>query len=140
MEFIKLSSGLTVAIYADEGHSQQQFVEDHFSPKQSNNGVREVDIEQATSATTQQRSYWRQDHEKVTSSNQQSSLYPTDDGVYDLCTFLRFAIKCLTCLEYIHKHNVVHGEIRLNAFQWNGSDDGPVKLWNFGSGSKSLER
>ena len=140
VEFINLSSGLTVAIYADEGYSQQQFVEDHCSSKQSNNGVSEVDIKQATSATSQPRSYWRRDHEKVTSNNQRSSMYPTDDRVYDLCTFLRFAIKCLTCLEYIHKHNVVHGEIRLNAFQWNGTDDGPVKLWNIGSGSKSLER
>ncbi|KAI9245236.1 hypothetical protein BDA99DRAFT_576957 [Phascolomyces articulosus] len=57
----------------------------------------------------------------------------------DLGTFLRFAIKCLSCLEYIHKHNAVHGEIRPSAFQWNGEDDGPVKLWNFDSGSKSLE-
>ncbi|KAI9245223.1 hypothetical protein BDA99DRAFT_565955 [Phascolomyces articulosus] len=57
----------------------------------------------------------------------------------DLGTFLRFAIKCLSCLEYIHKYNVVHGEIRPGAFQWNGEFDGPVKLWCFGSGSKSLE-
>ncbi|KAI9245237.1 hypothetical protein BDA99DRAFT_290142 [Phascolomyces articulosus] len=57
----------------------------------------------------------------------------------DLGTFLRFAIKCLSCLEYIHKHNVVHGEIRPSAFQWNGEEDGPVKLWNFDSGTKSLE-
>ncbi|KAI9245245.1 hypothetical protein BDA99DRAFT_448024 [Phascolomyces articulosus] len=59
---------------------------------------------------------------------------------HDLGTFLRFAIKCLSCLEYIHKqHNVNHGEIRPSAFQWNGENDGPVKLWSFGSGSKPLE-
>ncbi|KAG2223954.1 hypothetical protein INT45_013411, partial [Circinella minor] len=57
----------------------------------------------------------------------------------DLGTFLRFAIKCLSSLEYIHKHDVIHGEIRPEAFQWNGKDDSPVKLWNFGSGTKSLE-
>ncbi|KAI9251841.1 hypothetical protein BDA99DRAFT_521318 [Phascolomyces articulosus] len=136
MEFINLPSGLTVAIYADEGHSQQQLFEDYFSPKATTNGSNEDDI--GSTMSEQQRLYWAPDHvEKLTANGQQSMTgsAPT----YDLCTFLRFAIKSLSCLEYIHKHNVIHGEIRLNAFQWNGSDDGPVKLWNFGSGSKSLE-
>ncbi|KAI7858865.1 hypothetical protein BDC45DRAFT_497792 [Circinella umbellata] len=138
VEFIKLPSGLTVAIYADEGHSQQQFVDDYFSSKQSANRCSKSDNEQDIS-TTDQEHHCTGNHEKVTRNNQQSSTSSKGDTGYDLCTFLRFAIKCLTCLEYIHKHNVVHGEIRLNAFQWNGSDDGAVKLWNFGSGSKSLE-
>lgn len=32
---------------------------------------------------------------------------------------------------------VVHGEIKLNAFLW--PENSIVKIWNFGSGSKSLE-
>ncbi|KAG2224311.1 hypothetical protein INT45_012880, partial [Circinella minor] len=82
------------------------------------------------------------------SSNRQSEIsekgfntqkYESGSLCRTLGTFLRFAIKCLTCLEYIHKHNVIHGEICPSAFQWNGVDGDPVKLWNFGSGSKSLE-
>lgn len=64
---------------------------------------------------------------------------PTAGPVYDLGTFLRFAIKCTDCLEFIHKNNVVHGEVRLSAFQWSGEDSARVKMWNFGSGTKTLE-
>ncbi|KAI8640598.1 hypothetical protein BD408DRAFT_347795 [Parasitella parasitica] len=52
--------------------------------------------------------------------------------------FLEFAIQCCNCLEMIHKHQIVHGEIKLNAFLW--PKDNPVKIWNFGSGSRSLEQ
>ncbi|ORX58155.1 hypothetical protein DM01DRAFT_1219791 [Hesseltinella vesiculosa] len=55
----------------------------------------------------------------------------------DLVSFLQFAIQCCNCLEFIHKHQIVHGEVRLSAFLWH--KDHSVKLWNFGSGSRSLE-
>ncbi|KAI8138755.1 hypothetical protein BJV82DRAFT_673294 [Fennellomyces sp. T-0311] len=60
-------------------------------------------------------------------------------NTFDLGTFLRFAIQCTSCLDFIHKHGAIHGEIRLSSFQWNGSDNDPVKLWNFGAGLKSFE-
>ncbi|KAI9489180.1 hypothetical protein BDB00DRAFT_876728 [Zychaea mexicana] len=143
LEFVSLPSGLTVAVYADEGHSQTQFFEDYFSPKPTSNG-------QVDSTEKDQRSWIRRHDSSSDSSsnNKPHKLYDQtsmdgDSGgstpIYDLSTFLRFAIKCLDSLEFIHRHNYVHGQIRLQSFQWNGSDDGPVKLWNFGSGSKSLE-
>ncbi|CEP10830.1 hypothetical protein [Parasitella parasitica] len=52
--------------------------------------------------------------------------------------FLEFAIQCCNCLEMIHKHQIVHGEIKLNAFLWPKGHS--VKIWNFGSGSRSLEQ
>ncbi|KAI9314994.1 hypothetical protein BX666DRAFT_1965528 [Dichotomocladium elegans] len=63
----------------------------------------------------------------------------------DLCTFLRFAIRCTDCLEFIHRNGVVHGEIKISSFRLGDVDanyDGgeghrAVKLWNFGSGSRS---
>lgn len=54
-----------------------------------------------------------------------------------LDSFLDFAIQCCNCLETIHKQQIVHGEIKLNAFLWPAKST--VKIWNFGSGSKSLE-
>ncbi|OAD03327.1 Serine/threonine kinase hybrid, partial [Mucor lusitanicus CBS 277.49] len=68
-----------------------------------------------------------------------SAGLPSNGPTYDLGTFLRFAIKCTDCLEFIHRNNVVHGEVRLSAFQWTGEDASRVKMWNFGSGTKSLE-
>lgn len=60
----------------------------------------------------------------------------------DLGSFLRFAIKCTDCLEFIHRNDTVHGEIRLSAFQWideqQQEEEAAVKMWNFGSG-KSFE-
>ncbi|KAI7900504.1 uncharacterized protein BX663DRAFT_439281 [Cokeromyces recurvatus] len=52
--------------------------------------------------------------------------------------FLEFAIQCCNCLEMIHKHQIIHGEIKLNSFLW--PKNGSVKIWNFGSGSHSLEQ
>ncbi|KAG0735771.1 hypothetical protein G6F22_012436 [Rhizopus arrhizus] len=51
--------------------------------------------------------------------------------------FLNFAVQCCNCLEMIHKHQIIHGEIKMNAFLW--PKDQSVKIWNFGSGARSLE-
>ncbi|KAI8140084.1 hypothetical protein BJV82DRAFT_715928 [Fennellomyces sp. T-0311] len=130
LELHVLPTGLSVAIYADEGHSQQYHPDDYFSPKFSNNGF----------STEGYRSWIRQ----VNSKGKKRSGYglldqTTAAPTYDLYTFLRFAIKCTNCLDYIHKFGVVHNEIRLSSFQWDGTDGSPVKLWNFGSGPKSFE-
>lgn len=90
----------------------------------------------------------RQVENNLNNSNNNTSDYyyspatpgsPTVGPKFDLSTFLRFAIKCTDCLEFIHRNNVVHGEVRLSAFQWSGEDSARVKMWNFGSGTKTLE-
>ncbi|KAI7851131.1 hypothetical protein BDC45DRAFT_572219 [Circinella umbellata] len=55
----------------------------------------------------------------------------------DIDKFLDFAIQCCNCLELVHKQQIVHGEIKLNAFLWPEKET--VKIWNFGSGARSLE-
>ncbi|KAI9244307.1 hypothetical protein BY458DRAFT_447847 [Sporodiniella umbellata] len=54
-----------------------------------------------------------------------------------LCTLLEFAIQCCDCLEMIHKHQIVHGEIKLSSFLW--LKDQPVKIHNFGLGARGLD-
>ncbi|KAI8994848.1 kinase-like domain-containing protein [Pilobolus umbonatus] len=86
----------------------------------------------------------------VTKSNPMTLDMPTpplDDAEEDYMSsiipfltvekFLDFAIQCCNCLETVHKNQIVHGEIKLNAFLW--PDNNNVKIWNFGSGSRSLE-
>lgn len=56
-----------------------------------------------------------------------------------LLTFLNFAIGATECLEILHHGNeVVHGEIRGDAFHYN-RDTGIVRMINFGSGARSFE-
>ena len=56
-----------------------------------------------------------------------------------ICTFLSFAIGACECLELLHHGlQVVHGELRADAFHFN-QDTGTVKLINFGSGPRSFE-
>ncbi|KAI9319865.1 hypothetical protein BX666DRAFT_2110489 [Dichotomocladium elegans] len=59
-------------------------------------------------------------------------------------TFLKLAIQCVDCLEFIHRHGFVHGEIQPSAFhyEWpqsSGDDNHTLKLWNIGSGAKALD-
>jgi serine/threonine protein kinase len=61
---------------------------------------------------------------------------PTD-GI-PLLIFLDFAVSATECLEIIHHgHELVHGEIRGDAFHFAKS--GSVRLINFGSGARSFE-
>ncbi|KAI8148771.1 hypothetical protein BJV82DRAFT_647609 [Fennellomyces sp. T-0311] len=137
LEYINMPSGLTVAIYADEGLNYlRQEVYDPVLKSSSGGSDGASTISSASSGSSLQ--------SRV--RNMQSKLCDTFQGngcsnapTYDLCTFLRFAIKCTDCLEFTHRHNIVHGELRLSAFQWDGNYESPVKMWNFGSGTKSLE-
>ncbi|KAI2641971.1 putative histidine kinase HHK1p [Xylaria nigripes] len=53
--------------------------------------------------------------------------------------FLDFAVGATQCLELLHhRHGVVHGEIRADAFHYN-IETGQVKLVCFGSGVRSFE-
>jgi hypothetical protein len=59
-------------------------------------------------------------------------------GGIPLLTFLDFAIGATECLEILHHgHELVHGEIRGDAFHF--AEDGTVKMINFGSGARSFE-
>ncbi|KAI9487280.1 MAG: hypothetical protein EXX96DRAFT_552526 [Benjaminiella poitrasii] len=158
LEYIHLPSGLTIVIYADEG---QNYLE--YNRKQSDDSTNNSLASRAATAQSDKSSVSDHSIEKRyrsyhydtgntyldnnsfanTSSNYYQPLpsanLPNNGPIYDLGTFLRFAIKCTDCLEFIHRNNVVHGEIRLSAFQWTGEDAARVKMWNFGSGTKSLE-
>ena len=60
-------------------------------------------------------------------------------GPVAISTFLNFAIGACECLELLHHgENVVHGELRADAFHYN-PDTADVKLVNFGSGPGSFE-
>jgi serine/threonine protein kinase/GAF domain-containing protein len=62
--------------------------------------------------------------------------YPTP-GV-PLLTFLDFAVGATECLEILHHgHQIVHGELRGDAFHF--AESGHVKMINFGSGARSFE-
>ncbi|KAI4640040.1 hypothetical protein J4E93_008840 [Alternaria ventricosa] len=55
-----------------------------------------------------------------------------------LLTFLDFAVGAVECLEILHHgHEIVHGEIRGDAFYF--AENGTVKMINFGSGARSFE-
>jgi serine/threonine protein kinase len=55
-----------------------------------------------------------------------------------LLTFLDFAVGATECLEILHHgHEIVHGELRGDAFHF--APDGAVKMINFGSGARSFE-
>jgi len=59
-------------------------------------------------------------------------------GGIPLLTFLDFAVGATECLEILHHgHELVHGEIRGDAFHF--AEDGMVKMINFGSGARSFE-
>jgi hypothetical protein len=56
----------------------------------------------------------------------------------DLLSFLDFAVGSVQCLNILHHgHEIVHGEIRGDAF--HVAESGAVKMINFGSGARSFE-
>ncbi|KAI0025269.1 putative histidine kinase HHK1p [Xylariomycetidae sp. FL0641] len=62
------------------------------------------------------------------------------DPPISLMYFLDFAIGAAQCLEILHhRHSMVHGEIRADAFHYN-KDANQVKLVSFGSGVRSFEQ
>ncbi|KAI1432473.1 putative histidine kinase HHK1p [Xylaria sp. CBS 124048] len=61
------------------------------------------------------------------------------DPPISLMYFLDFAIGATQCIELLHhRHGMVHGEIRADAFHYN-IQTGQVKLVSFGSGVRSFE-
>ncbi|CAJ2511506.1 Uu.00g071310.m01.CDS01 [Anthostomella pinea] len=62
------------------------------------------------------------------------------DPPISLMYFLDFAIGATQCLEILHhRHGMVHGEIRADAFHFNIKEN-QVKLVSFGSGLRSFEQ
>ncbi|CAO3645324.1 unnamed protein product [Mucor hiemalis] len=107
LDKITLSNGLIAFIYEDYGTNQL----DKCQPSISNDNLDLL--------------------------HHQQQLPISNNHSISLESFLNFAIQCCNCLEMIHKQQIVHGEIKLNAFLW--PENNTVKIWNFGSGSKSLE-
>jgi len=69
--------------------------------------------------------------------NWQAQAVQPDPGV-PLLTFLDFAVGATECLEILHHgHEIVHGELRGDAFHF--AEGGSVKLVNFGNGARSFE-
>ncbi|OAG03584.1 putative histidine kinase HHK1p [Paraphaeosphaeria sporulosa] len=59
-------------------------------------------------------------------------------GGIPLLTFLDFAVGATECLEILHHgHQLVHGELRGDAFHF--AENGIVKMINFGGGARSFE-
>ncbi|KAF1848518.1 uncharacterized protein K460DRAFT_403798 [Cucurbitaria berberidis CBS 394.84] len=70
-------------------------------------------------------------------NNWQSHTLQPARGV-PLLTFLDFAVGATQCLEILHHgHEIVHGELRGDAFHF--AENGSVKMINFGSGARSFE-
>lgn len=159
LEYIHLPSGLTVVIYADEG---QNYLESRLQTNTDDSPLTpSIKYSRANSDNSssigsdyddKSKSHRQSQYEMnyISNVNNNSDYYyqptpptvaglPSTGPTFDLGTFLRFAIKCTDCLEFIHRNNVVHGEVRLSAFQWSGEDTARVKMWNFGSGTKTLE-
>lgn len=163
LEYINLPSGLTVVIYADEGQNYleyrkqsediNKYIGGGGSDRGSSVGSEPTVGYESSSIPSERRRYRHQldssnnnNNDSIHSNNNNNcnTHLPVSDvsnegPAFDLCTFLRFAIKCTDCLEFVHRNNTVHGEVRLSAFQWSGEDAARVKMWNFGSGTKSLE-
>lgn len=154
-----MPSGLTVVIYADEG---QNYLESRLQTNTDDSPLTpSIKYSRANSDNSssigsdyddKSKSHRQSQYEMnyISNVNNNSDYYyqptpptvaglPSTGPTFDLGTFLRFAIKCTDCLEFIHRNNVVHGEVRLSAFQWSGEDTARVKMWNFGSGTKTLE-
>jgi hypothetical protein len=55
-----------------------------------------------------------------------------------LQTFLDFAIGAATCIEMLHGQDIVHGEVRGDAFHMN-KDTGRIRLLTVGAGLQAFE-
>lgn len=129
LERITLRNNITVIISADEGPSRFERhrlqSDDHSSKSLDNRAYSTAST--ATESTS------------TTATVLHSGPSALDTQQYDLATFLRFAIKCTDCLEFIHRHNTVHGELRLSSFYWSEEDESKVKIASFGQGARSFE-
>jgi serine/threonine protein kinase len=133
LEYINLPSGLAVVIYADEGQNYLEYRRQPDEGKNSGSDRASVSSETTVGYNISER------RRRKRQSGCDNFIMSCSGPAFDLCTFLRFAIKCTDCLEFVHRNNTIHGEIKLSAFQWTGEDSDRVKIWNFSPGSKSLE-
>jgi signal transduction histidine kinase/predicted ATPase/serine/threonine protein kinase/DNA-binding response OmpR family regulator len=75
----------------------------------------------------------------VYTSTDDENSPPQQSKKMELLTFLDFARASAAILECLHhEHNLVHGEIRADAFHFN-KDTNVVRMINFGSGVRSFE-
>jgi len=133
LERINVRSGITVIISADEGASR--FDRHRLQSEDTIKAGETRSYSLSTTATSEFNS--------TNTSSNSIGIHPAPSEAntqqYDLATFLRFAIKCTDCLEFIHRNNTVHGELRLSSFFWSEEDEGKVKIASFGQGARSFE-
>ena len=72
------------------------------------------------------------------SEDTESISSSTDDDPVSLQLFLDFAIGAVECLEMLHGQQIVHGEVRADAFHMN-IHTGQVRLLNLGAGLRTFE-
>ncbi|RUP47930.1 hypothetical protein BC936DRAFT_145161, partial [Jimgerdemannia flammicorona] len=63
---------------------------------------------------------------------------PQPQPSIDVPTFLKFATKCCDCLDFVHRNQIIHGELRPSVFLWKYPDD-IVKMKHFGTGARTFE-
>ncbi|KAG0187507.1 hypothetical protein DFQ28_006262 [Apophysomyces sp. BC1034] len=122
VELISLpQDGLTALIYADYGANDLTYLEQRYF------------------------SHYRLSVSAPTSpAKEEDPTEPTNNSpsnpLFDLETFLSFAIECCSCLQFLHANGIIHGELRPSAFHWRKQQEGiTVKIWNFGAGLRSYE-
>jgi serine/threonine protein kinase len=133
LERINVRNGITVIISADEGASR---FDRH--RLQSEDTIKTGETRSYSLSTTV-----TSDVSLIDTSSTSIVIHPAPSEAntqqYDLATFLRFAINCTDCLEFIHRNNTIHGELRLSSFFWSEEDEGKVKIASFGQGARSFE-
>jgi serine/threonine protein kinase len=134
LERITLRTGVTVIISADEGPSRFERHRLH-----SEDPLKSNDARSFSTSTTASEFVSKEPSSLSTSVVIHPTPSMSNTQQYDLATFLRFAIKCTDCLEFIHRNNTVHGELRSSSFYWSEEDEGKVKIASFGQGARSFE-
>ena len=118
MEYLSLTANISVAVYADEGHHlrKRRSSED---PRQGSipgiNTTSRLPTMNSADDTAANVRPWLPS--RYSADDVSSNIEPTFEALtmqsnkplLGLGTFLRFAIKCADCLEFIHRNNMVHG-------------------------------
>ncbi|KAI9494152.1 hypothetical protein BDB00DRAFT_938504 [Zychaea mexicana] len=154
IEYLNLTTGVAVAIYADDGYNylKHRSADDPphgYTAKTPTASSNRLNSRSETSSTDANIREWLQSRYSTAndlspSTNElppETLVMRKSAPTYDLITFLRFAIKACDAIEFIHRQNCTHGQIKLSSLQWERTDDnnGFVKVWNFGSGTRALD-
>ncbi|KAI7883767.1 hypothetical protein K492DRAFT_229475 [Lichtheimia hyalospora FSU 10163] len=79
--------------------------------------------------------YYNDDRSASTHNERSYFPYPYTDFV----SFLQLAIQCTDCVEFIHRHQIVHGQVRLSAFRQSRDGKNNIKIWDVMGQSSNKE-